>query len=161
MNTKFALAAGIAVLALTTGLAATAASAATTTSSSSGTSSAVGAVKPHAVSPHAAGSSIIGSYTWNSDGFTGTLVINSVTNNAVVATLTDYGLTETLTGTWDGNNNILDLTRPKERGSGVQQYYYVLGGAPNEALPTMFGGYFTDTNTGSFEYGTYLEASNQ
>ena len=39
----------------------------------------------------------------------------------------------------------------------MQEYTYVLGGAPNEALPTMFGGYFTDTNTGSFEYGTYLE----
>lgn len=158
MNTKFALAAGIAVLGLTTGFAATAASAATTTSSRL---SAVGTVKPHTVSPHAAGSSIVGSYLWNSDGFTGTLVIDSVTNGAVVATLTDYGLTETLTGTWDGNNNILDLTRPKERGSGVQQYTYVLGGAPNEALPTMFGGYFTDTNTGGFEYGTYLESANR
>jgi hypothetical protein len=155
MNTKFTLAAGIAALALTTGLAATAASAAITT-----TSSAAGTVKPHTVSPHATGAQILGSYTWNSDGFTGTLVINSVTNGVVVATLTDYGLTETLSGTWDGNTNILDLTRPKQRGSGVQQYYYVLGGFPNEALPTMFGGYFTDTNTGSFEYGTYLQAAN-
>lgn len=155
MNTKFTLAAGIAALALTTGLAATAASAATTT-----TSSAAGTVKPHTVSPHATGAQILGSYTWNSDGFTGTLVINSVTNGVVVATLIDYGLTETLSGTWDGDTNILDLTRPKQRGSGVQQYYYVLGGAPNEALPTMFGGYFTDTNTGSFEYGTYLQAAN-
>jgi hypothetical protein len=91
MNTKFTLAAGIAALALTTGLAATAASAATTTSSAAGT------VKPHIVSPHATGAQIVGSYTWNSDGFTGTLVIDSVTNNAVVATLTDYGLTETRT----------------------------------------------------------------
>jgi hypothetical protein len=155
MNTKFTLAAGIAVLALTTGLAATAASAATTASSAAGT------VKPHTASPHAAGSSIIGSYLWNSDGFTGTLDIDSVTDGAVVATLTDYGLTETLTGTFDGDSNILDLTRPKERGSGVQQYTYILGGAPNEALPTMFGGYFTDTNTGSFEYGTYLESASQ
>jgi hypothetical protein len=155
MNTKFKLAVGTAALALTTGLAATAASAAT------GTSAAAGTVTPHTVSPHATGAQIVGSYTWNSDGFTGTLVINSVTNGVVVATLTDYGLTETLSGTFDGNYNVLRLTRPKERGSGVQQYMYVLGGAPNEALPTMFGGYFTDTNTGAFEYGTYLEAVNQ
>jgi hypothetical protein len=143
MNTKYKVVVGASVLAIT-GLAATAASAATT--------------RP-TVTTNAAGSSIVGSYNWNSDGFTGTLVIDSVTSGAVVATLTDYGLTETLSGSWDGNDNILRLTRPKERGSGVQQYTYVLGGSPNEALPTMFGGYFTDTNTGSFEYGTYLEAA--
>jgi hypothetical protein len=142
MNTKHKVVISAAVVALTGGLAGTVATAATTTTA-----------------PHASGTGIVGSYYWNADAFTGTLAIDSVSNGTVVATLTDYGLTETLSGTWDGTTNVLHLTRAKQRGSGVQQYTYVLGGAPNEALPTMFGGYFTDTNTGSFEYGTYLDAA--
>lgn len=101
---------------------------------------------------------ITGSYFWNADGYTGTLVITSENQGVVAATLYDNGWTETLSGSWDNSAQILRLTRPIWNGADNQYYTYVLGGAPNEPTPKMFGGYFTQTNTGSFQYGTYLDS---
>ena len=101
---------------------------------------------------------ITGSYFWNADGYTGTLVITSQNQGVVTATLYDNGWTETLSGSWDNSAQILRLTRPIWNGADYQYYTYVLGGAPNEPTPKMFGGYFTQTNTGSFQYGAYLDS---
>jgi hypothetical protein len=101
---------------------------------------------------------ITGTYFWNADGYTGTLVIAGQNQGVVAATLYDNGWTESLSGTWDNNARILHLTRPIWNGADSQYYTFVLGGTPNEPTPQMFGGYFTQTNTGGYQYGAYLDS---
>lgn len=148
MKSTHKLALGASVMTLIIGLAATAAS--TATAASSG-----GTAKTHTSTTQ--NTTIVGSYLWNADGYTGTLVIDSENQGAVTATLHDNGTTESLSGSWDGDHT-LRLTRPIWGGSADQYYTYFIGGAPSQPTPVMFGGYFTQTNTGAFQYGTYLDS---
>ncbi|HEY4018558.1 MAG TPA: hypothetical protein VGM75_07720 [Pseudonocardiaceae bacterium] len=104
--------------------------------------------------------SIVGSYYWNADGYTGTMNINSVASDGTVqATLYDYGQTENLTGTWNpAATPPLSITRPLPGGA-VQTYSYYPGGSPVNSNPTMFGGEYNTSNSNGNNVGTYLDSA--
>lgn len=141
-------------------LAATPASAATTTTKQHAAVSA-NLPKPGVVSPKT-DTDIEGDYYWNGDGFTGTLDIDYQYDGTVDAVLYDSGKTEYLYGAWSQNSNELTLTRDLVDASGntyYQYYTYFLGGAPFDSYSAMFGGYYTTTETGTLERGSYLDSA--
>lgn len=101
-------------------------------------------------------SPIDGSYLFNANGWTGSLVISGAENLSptVVMAYDELGYSQVLTGTWSPSTRTLTVYRPLSGGVG-QSYVLYLGdhvqGAP------VFGGYFTESDVPGIRYGAFAD----
>ena len=99
---------------------------------------------------------IDGSYAFNGNGWTGTLAVTGAESGwpGVTMTYDERGVTEYLTGTWNPLTGTLTIYRPLQGGA-TQSYTLYLGdhvpGSP------VFGGYFTESDTGAMRYGAFAD----
>jgi hypothetical protein len=100
-------------------------------------------------------STIDGSYDFNGNGWTGTITVTDAEGGRPGITMAyDGRAAESDTGTWNAGTGTLTIYRPLSGGVG-QNYTLYLG----SHLPTspVFGGYFTETDTGTQRYGAYAD----
>ena len=96
---------------------------------------------------------IDGSYTFNGNGWTGTITVsNSAGGYPAIAMDYDGRADEYLSGTWSSATGTLTIYRPLS--GGASQSYTLYEGNHNPSSP-VFGGYFTESDTGTQRYGTY------
>ncbi|HEX3789568.1 MAG TPA: hypothetical protein VHW44_17015 [Pseudonocardiaceae bacterium] len=103
-----------------------------------------------------AASPIDGSYVFNANGWAGTLAIDNAESGMPDVTMyyTERNSYEYLSGTWNPDNGTLTIARPLS-GTVSQSYTLFLGnhipGSP------VFGGYFTESDTGTMRYGVLAD----
>lgn len=110
-----------------------------------------------AVAGGEATSPIDGSYHFNANGWVGTLTVTAAETGVpgVAMYYSERGTTENLAGGWDSTTGTLTVYRPL--GGGVSQSYTLYLGNHHPASP-VFGGFFTESDTGTMRYGVYADA---
>lgn len=105
-------------------------------------------------------SPVDGTYDFNANGWVGTLTVTSAETGfpGILMYYSERGTTESLGGTWSAGTGTLTVYRPL--GGGVSQSYTLFLGNHHPSSP-VFGGYFTESDTGAMRYGVladdYLE----
>jgi hypothetical protein len=94
-----------------------------------------------------------GTYTFNANGWTGTLAVSNAATGWPSIDMRFYdGATEHLTGFWSAAGRTLTIGRPLS--GGVSQTYTLYLGDHHPSSP-VFGGFFTESDTGATRYGAF------
>ena len=100
-------------------------------------------------------SAVDGSYTFDANGWAGTLAVSgAATGWPSIDMRLSNGATEHLVGFWSAAARTLTIGRPL--GGGVSQTYTLYLGDHHPSSP-VFGGFFTESDTGATRYGAYAQ----